>query len=270
MRIGLITSAPDHPLLAATTALLTPDHAVEVLNPDTVRSVSDRQPADIYLLKSRTPHALALARELERRGTRVVNSAGATARVQDRTEMAEVARQAGLPFAPTRTLPTLSDLSGLSGQVVVKSRHSCKGDLVARVDSPAQLRELAARHPQEPVVVQDFAPNSGWDHKLWAVGDQVFAALRRSELAPGGRGDTHSLAPTDLPSGWADLVRQVGEVFALDVYGVDIIGTAGDTAAQTPLIVDVNAFPGIRNQAGAPEALAELALRTGLRECAEG
>lgn len=45
-------------------------------------------------------------------------------------------------------------------------------------------------------------------------------------------------------------------MFALDVYGVDII----DTGGGTPLIVDINAFPGVRGQAGAPEALAALAL----------
>lgn len=33
------------------------------------------------------------------------------------------------------------------------------------------------------------------------------------------------------------------------------------TPTGTPLIVDINAFPGIRNQPGAPEALATLALR---------
>lgn len=52
-------------------------------------------------------------------------------------------------------------------------------------------------------------------------------------------------------------MRATGAAFALDVYGVDVID-AGD---GTPLIVDVNAFPGIRGQGGAPEALAALALR---------
>lgn len=32
-------------------------------------------------------------------------------------------------------------------------------------------------------MVQAFAPNNGWDHKLWAIGNRVFTALRRSELA---------------------------------------------------------------------------------------
>lgn len=260
MRVGLITPDPGHPLLAAATALLAPEHTVEVLDPArTAPGRAPAPPADVYLLKSRTGRALELARELEARGAAVVNSAAATELCQDRTRMAELALRAGLPFAPTRTHGSLSAWAGgaeLPAPVVVKSRHSRRGDLVARADDGAGLRELAAAWPDEPVVVQDFAPNSGWDHKLWAIGDRVFAALRRSELAPGGRGATTPLPLEELPAGWADLVREVGAVFALDVYGVDIIDAGGGAA----LIVDVNAFPGIRGQAGAPEALAALAL----------
>ncbi|MCX5015624.1 alpha-L-glutamate ligase [Streptomyces sp. NBC_00555] len=260
MRIGLITPEPGHPLLAATAALLAPGHVVEVLDPSTAEGVPDR-PADVYLLKSRTAHALDLAQRLEGRGASVVNTAAATTLCQDRTAMAELAQRAGLPFAATRCVGSLSvwarSAVPLASPVVVKSRYSRRGDLVARVDDAAGLRELAARWPGEPVVVQDFAPNSGWDHKLWAIGDQVFAALRRSELSPGGRGPNLPLALAELPAGWADLVRAAGAAFALDVYGVDII----DAGGGTPLIVDVNAFPGVRGQSGAPEALAALTLR---------
>ena len=258
MRIDLITSEPDHPLLAATCALLGVEHEVGTLDGETVGEVPGPL-ADVYLLKSRTPRALALARRLERRGARVVNAASATALCQDRTSMAERARRAGLPFARTRTFATLAQLAagpGLSGPVVVKSRHSRKHDLVVRLDDDAQLREFAASRPHEPVVVQEFAPNSGWDHKLWAIGDRHFAALRRSELSPEGQGITLPLAPDDVPLGWPALVRRVGEVFALDVYGVDVI----DTGDGVPLIVDINAFPGVRGQPGAPEALAALTL----------
>ncbi|WP_327327928.1 alpha-L-glutamate ligase [Streptomyces sp. NBC_01210] len=259
MRIGLITPEPDHPLLAATAALLTPEHRVETLDPKTVVDVLEPL-ADVYLLKSRTPRALALARDLEQRGAPVVNSAAATALCQDRTTMAEQARRAGFPFAATRTFTALAQLASgprLPGPVVVKSRHSRKHDLVARIDNDGQLRELAAAYPQEPVVVQEFAPNSGWDHKLWVVGDQLFAALRRSELSSAGRVSARPLALGDLPPGWPAFARRVGEVFELDVYGVDVI----DTGDGAPLIVDINAFPGVRGQAGAPEALAALTLR---------
>ncbi|MEV6129864.1 alpha-L-glutamate ligase [Streptomyces violaceusniger] len=275
MRIGLITADPGHQLLADTAELLTPRHEVVALDPgghgagaqdpaDLAEDPADPgELADVYLLKARTPRALTLARSLERRGAPVVNSAAATALCQDRTAMAELALRAGLPFAPTRTVASLAGLTAerLPRPVVVKSRHSRRHDLVARVDDTARLRALSADWADEPVVVQDFTPNDGWDHKLWVIAGRVFAALRRSELAAGGRGPSLPLALDALPTGWLDPVRRVGPVFSLDVYGVDLI----DAGGGAPLIVDINAFPGIRGQAGAPEALAALALRTAER-----
>ncbi|MFJ6718278.1 RimK family alpha-L-glutamate ligase [Streptomyces sp. NPDC091259] len=273
MRVGLITADAGHPLLAGAAAALGPEHEVVVLDPRDAdaEAVAAGARADVYLLKARDPRALELARALERRGAPVVNTAAATELCQDRTEMADLARRAGLPFAATTAFPSLDRLArqagdgsglpgpaGLSGQrwpVVVKSRRSRKGDLVARVDDPARLWELAAGWGEEPVVVQAFAPNNGWDHKLYAIGDRVFAGLRRSEMAPEGPEDDRSV--TAPPARWAELTLRVGEVFALDVYGVDII----DTGDGAPLIVDVNAFPGMRGRPGAPEALAALALR---------
>ncbi|MFD9302022.1 RimK family alpha-L-glutamate ligase [Streptomyces sp. NPDC060048] len=258
MRIGLITDKPGHPLLSAAAGLLRDaGHGIEVLDPGAPDPAA-APPADVYLLKAHTPQGLDLARSLERRGAPVVNSAAATTLCQDRTLMAELAVRAGLPFAATRTFDALArwaDGATLRAPVVVKSRHSRREDLVSVVDGAEELKELAGAWPDEPVVVQDFAPNSGWDHKIWAIGERVFAALRRSELSPEGRGPTLPLPR--LPAGWAGLARRVGEVFSLDVYGVDVI----ETADGSPLIVDVNAFPGIREQQGAPEALAALALR---------
>jgi ribosomal protein S6--L-glutamate ligase len=260
VRVGLITPDPGHPLLAAATALLTAsgEHRVEVLDPATAHAPGD--PADVYLLKSRTPRALALARELEAGGARVVNSAAATERLQDRTAMARDALRACLPFAPTRTYASGGELALAetppAGPVVVKSRRSRKGDVVVRLEGAARIRDFAASAPREPFVVQDFVPNPGWDHKLWAIGPHVFAALRRSELSPSAPGGG-PVPLADLPPAWPALVRRVGEVFGLDVYGVDVI----DAGAGRALIVDVNAFPGVRHQPGAPEALAALALR---------
>ncbi len=210
---------------------------------------------DVCLLKARTPQALALAGELERRGVPVVNSAAATELCQDRVRMADLARAAGLPFAETTAAGRLGELSGPAYPFVVKSRHSRRHDLVAVVDGPARLRELAERWPEELVVTQPFVPGTGWDQKLWVIDGQVFAARRRSELATesGTSGQAQDWEP---PAGRAALALRVGEVFGLDVYGVDLL----DGPAE-PVIVDVNAFPGVRGRPGAPEALAALALR---------
>ncbi|MER7708827.1 alpha-L-glutamate ligase [Kitasatospora sp. NPDC097605] len=274
MRIGLITSAPDHPLLAAAGALLTADgHRVEALDPADPPATGTGPLADVYLLKARTPAALALARSLEERGAPVVNPAAATELCQDRTAMAELARRAGLPFAPTRTaerpaaLLAAAEAGELALPLVVKSRHSRRHDLVTRVDDTSRLRALADQWPDEPVIAQPYLPSTGWDQKLWVVAGQLFCARRRSELAdPADLGlvghvgppqGADGFGPDDLPAGRARLALRVGEVFGLDVYGVDLLD-----GPHRPVVVDVNAFPGIRGQAGAPEALAALALRT--------
>ncbi|WP_043470058.1 RimK family alpha-L-glutamate ligase [Kitasatospora sp. MBT66] len=272
MRIGLITSAPDHPVLAATTALLTArGHHVEALDPtagpDGQAGPSD-PPADVYLLKAHTPAALALARGLEERGVPVVNPVAATELCQDRLAMAELAGRAGLPFAPTRAAADPAELlaaveaGDLVLPLVVKSRHSRRHDLVARVDDTARLRALAEQWPDEPVVAQPYLPSTGWDQKLWVVAGQLFCTRRRSELA----GPEHTelpdgddgFGPAELSADRAAVALRAGEVFGLDVYGVDLLDGPGE-----PVVVDVNAFPGIRGQAGAPEALAALALRVG-------
>ncbi|MGI5346896.1 ATP-grasp domain-containing protein [Streptomyces sp. CA-250714] len=259
MRIGLISSRPDHPLLSGTAALLRPYHQVEAVDPEAAAGCVPL--ADVYLLKARTPRALALARSLEQRGAVVVNSAAATELCQDRTRMAELAHRAGLPFARTRTVSALRQLATerLDHPVVVKSRHSRRGDLVARVETPEHLCTLNATWAAEPVVVQPFTANDGWDHKIWVISGQLFAGLRRSELADAEHSPTVPLAPGELPDEWRDLARQVGAVFHLEVYGLDIL----DVGGGVPLIVDVNAFPGMRGQVEAPRALAELAVREG-------
>ncbi|RKT17913.1 ribosomal protein S6--L-glutamate ligase [Streptomyces sp. 1114.5] len=252
MRIGLISGNPGHPVLAAAAALL-------VRRGHEVVAVPPAGPAgelpDACLLKARTPQALVLAAELERQGVPVVNSAAATELCQDRVRMAELARAAGLPFAETVDGGRLGELADPAYPFVVKSRHSRRHDLVARVDGPARLRELAEHWPEEPVVTQPFVPGTGWDQKLWVIDGQVFSARRRSELATGTEtsGQAEDWEP---PPGRAELALRVGEVFGLDVYGVDLL----DGPAE-PVIVDVNAFPGVRGRPGAPEALAALALR---------
>ncbi|MFG3018839.1 hypothetical protein ACGFZQ_09850 [Streptomyces sp. NPDC048254] len=120
---------------------------------------------------------------------------------------------------------------------MVTSRRSRRGNLVALVADDERLRELVGQWPGEPVVVQDLAPSTGWDHKVWVVAGRIFAGLRHSELAVGEQFPSQVVG--ELPCGWSELALRVVEVFDLDVYGVDILDVGG-----APLIVDVNAFPG--------------------------
>ncbi|MCZ4123944.1 ATP-grasp domain-containing protein [Streptomyces sp. H39-S7] len=257
-RVCFLTDKPDHPLLASTAALLTIHHHAEVsfTDPAAVPESGPASLADVYLLKSHTPRAIRLARSLERRGARVVNSAAATEVCQDRVRMAETARAADLPFPGTRAVAPLSRITGPppSGYpFIVKSRANRRGDVVARVEDAAGLRELAREWPDEPVVVQDFTPGDGWDHKLWVIAGEVFTGVRPTPLGTQDAARTTAAKPPP-PPGAHGLALRAGRAFALDIYGVDVIADR----AGTPLIVDINAFPGFRGGNGAPHALATL------------
>ncbi|WP_269858392.1 hypothetical protein [Streptomyces sp. RPT161] len=256
MRVCLLTGHPDHPLLAPLPDLLGGRHRVTVFDADDPTAGDLGPTADLYLLKAHSPRAVALARRLERLGGHVVNGADATERCLDRVHMADLARRSGLPFPDTRHLARLSDLVDATAPgfpLIVKSRTSRRGDLVARLDRPERLGTLQGDWADEPVVVQEFIANDGLDHKLWVVGERVFVGLRGSPLDGAARKATRSLDPLRLPPGWLDLARAVGEVFDLRIYGVDIL----DTGAG-PMVVDVNPFPGCRGAPGAPLALAAL------------
>lgn len=271
MRLRILTDKPGHPLLAETAALLAPRHRVEFVNPDAGDQAAlgrseAADPADVYLLKAHTPRALALARRMEECGARVVNPSAGTGLCQDRLHTAQAMAAAGLPFPRTLAFRALSELTPEGAAewpgfpLMVKSRRNRRGDLVARVGGPRELRQTAARWPHEPVVLQEFTANSGWDHKLWVIDGQVFSALRPAALDAGAAavpGQPEPLVPR-APAAWQELALRTGAALGLQVYGVDVLDRAGD-----PLIVDVNAFPGIRGQRGAARALAELAVGAG-------
>ncbi|AHH99122.1 phosphotransferase [Kutzneria albida] len=255
MHVCVLTDTPGHPTLAAVTALLYSEHSVELLDP---QHGAPATLADLYLLKSRSARAVALGHALRRRGAVVVNDPVATAICQHRARMAECVAAAGLPFAPTRAVARLSELLDLATgpavfPLIVKSTRSRRGDLVSKVDDLCQLRSVAALWAHEPVVVQPFLANDGWDHKLWVVGDEVFLAQRRTPLTTDTVGAPCPTTDAEQQPELRAMARAVGKALRLEVYGVDVLLTD-----RGPVVVDVNAFPGCRGVPGVPEALAAL------------
>ena len=266
MTICLIMDKPEtpqHPVIAAALHQLRATHTVRLLDlralsgPEACAREDAHPPADLYLLKSHAPQALALARHLEERGARVLNTWAATACCQDRARLAQRMRAGGLPWPRTWTLPTLESLLAhpeLRGRapwpLLLKSRYSRPKDLVVQVDCVEQVAALAARWGPEPIVVQERVPSDGWDLKVWVIDRQVWAARRRSALAAPASAESFPLAPEELPRAWAELALEIGRVCELRLYGVDLL-----LGAQGPVAVDVNAFPGFR---GVPEASSAL------------
>jgi ribosomal protein S6--L-glutamate ligase len=143
-------------------------------------------------------------------------------------------------------------LARLPFPLIIKSRYSRRGDLVVKVRNVEEVQALAPQWRQEPVLLQEFARGDGWDIKVWVIGRQVCAARRRTPLErPSVIDDCPLLG--DVPNEWAQVALEIGRVFGLRLYGVDLLMTA-----RGPLVVDVNAFPGFRGVHGASGALVAL------------
>ena len=274
MNICLIVDNPDtrrHPVIGVLLHKLGARHSVRLLDvrgltsAEAVAQEEGRALADLYLLKSHAVQALDVAYRVEQRGALVVNAWSATVACQDRVLMAQRMGSTECPWPQTWSLGTLEDvlaredvLATVPFPLIIKSRYSRRGDLVVKVHNVAEIQALAPRWRQEPVLLQEFAEGDGWDIKVWVIGQQVFAARRRTPLERPTVQDDVPLLAGDVPHEWAQVALEIGRAIGLRLYGVDLLMTA-----RGPLIVDVNAFPGFRGVHGASSALVALVEHVG-------
>lgn len=274
MHICLIMDNPEtprHPVIAVALQKLGANHNVRLLDVRTLTGAQaidqeEQHPlADLYLLKSHAPQALEVAHHLEQRGAYVVNSWAASVTCQDRLLMAQRMEEAHLPWPRTHYFPSLAALlqqqgvlATLTFPLIIKSHYSHRGDLVGKIDAVAELQALAPQWSEEPIVLQAFATSDGWDIKLWVIDQQVFAARRRTPLEAGAPKEDVPLTGQDLPEVWVQIALEIGRVFNMRLYGLDLLITE-----DGPMIVDVNGFPGFRGVPGAADALALLVERLG-------
>lgn len=269
MHICLIMDNPEtprHPVIAPALKALSTNHTIRLLDvrlltgKEAIAEEAQHPHADLYLLKSHAPQALDVAQAMEQQNALVVNSWASSVACQDRVLMAQRMSAANLPWPHTDNFENLgalvsnaSFLANLSFPVILKSHFSHRGDLVAFVRDQEQLQELAKDWSKEPVVLQEYAASDGWDIKLWVIGQQIFAARRRTPLEPNAPREDFVIPADELPADWAHITLEIGRIFNMRLYGVDLLMTA-----RGPIIVDVNGFPGFRGVPGADRALVNL------------
>jgi ribosomal protein S6--L-glutamate ligase len=143
--------------------------------------------------------------------------------------------------------------------LVVKPADGSSGRAVRLVPSPDRLAEVSTELAGEGMLIaQPYVHNSGVDLKVYCVGGEIFATERCSPLHPdrpvGER-------PVPLSAEVSGMAAEVGRVYGLDLYGVDVL-----LGPEGPVVVDVNDFPSFRQVPDAParvaRAIVELA-RTG-------
>lgn len=117
--------------------------------------------------------------------------------------------------------------------------------------------ELAAIDWPEPVALaQRYFKTDGYDLKLYGIGDQIWAVRKVSPFNATADMDKAKEGLAEITPELTELGRSCGELFGLDLFGVDCIETETGT-----LIIEINDYPNYTNVPAANERLAEYVVR---------
>ncbi|MGK5627553.1 ATP-grasp domain-containing protein [Streptomyces sp. URMC 123] len=185
-------------------------------------------------------------------GLTTVNDARSIRGVRDKALAAAIARSHGLPvpvtYAATRP-ERFAEIPEADFPLVVKPADGSSGRAVRLVPTPDRLACLAGEPTTEGMLIaQPYVPNSGTDLKVYSVAGQLYATERCSPLHP-GRTVRERRVP--LPAEVARIAEEIGQVFGLDLYGIDVL-----LGPDGPVVVDINDFPSFRQ---VPDAVARVA-----------
>ena len=245
-------------------------HDVAVLEPHaTVIRVSDlvTHRYDAYVLKTAAEGpGLILFEAAEAAGIPTINNARSVRLVRDKAVAIAIAHAHGLPVPPTYFVAhprLLAQIPPEDYPLVVKPSKGSACRNVYRVNHPAELASLALPGGAHTfLLAQRYVDNPGFDIKLYVTGTQVYAVRKKSPLHP----DVHvtqGLIP--VTPELRRLALNVGALFGLDLYGVDVVQTAEGWVG-----VDINDFPGFKGVPGAVDLIATFILHVARRAKMQG
>ena len=227
--------------------LVTWGHSVDVVRPgasmlrisEEIRSGTH----DAWVLKTVSGGpGLTLLEAAAAVGLTTVNDARSIRSVRDKALTSVIARQQGLPVPVTYTAPRAALFAEIPAELfplVVKPADGSSGRGVRLVADPGALAAVDAELAAEGrLIAQPYVPNSGSDMKVYCLAGELHATTRRSPLHHDRVVDEGSVP---LPAEVAAMVAKAGDVFGLDLYGVDVV-----LGPDGPVIVDINDFPSFR------------------------
>jgi ribosomal protein S6--L-glutamate ligase len=246
-----------------TAALQARDHEVVTIDPEAVAAEAGDgawlDDIDLVVARGRSLALFCLLTCAEKRGTTTINRTAAITAVHNKAEMAITLATADVPTPKTflgRPDALVAEVPSKCYPLIVKPSFGDNGQGLRIVESPSELAEL--RWPEPIALVQQFLATDGNDLKLYAIGDEVWAVRKPSPLRDRQAADGNSFAwpgaeyeLVTLSPGLRELGRRCGELFGLELYGVDCLETAGGT-----VVIEVNEFP---NYTGVPAADSRLA-----------
>jgi len=193
---------------------------------------------DLIVARGRSWGLLSLLKWAEVRGVPTINRRDAISGVHNKADMAVALAAAGLP-TPRTFLGSTEVITR-----TVDSRHyplilkpifgdNCRGLEVIGTSS-----EMIQDWPEPVALVQAYHQTDGYDLKLYGIGSEIFAVRKPSPFNKRVEGAADTSGQVELTPALEKLGRSCGELFGLDLFGVDCIETE-----QGPLVIEINDFP---------------------------
>ena len=244
-------------------ALESQGHRVTTVDPQAVSFLMKDdgwlQDFDLIVARGRSWGLLCMLAWAESRNALTINHKAAIAAVYNKADMSVELAAGKIPVPRT----FFGSLESLAKQipadcypVILKPifGDNCRGLVVV-----GSAEEMIGVEWNEPVALaQNYMATDGYDLKLYGIGDQVWAVRKPSPFNKRSEADgadsKAGLQP--LTPELEELGRRCGQIFGLELYGVDCIETDSG-----PLVIEINDFP---NYTGVPEAderLADYAVR---------
>ena len=211
---------------------------------------------DLYLLKSGTELALALAGALHASGAATLNPYPTVALMRDKIVATRVLQQAGVPTPASYVTTDPRALAPLleGGPLILKPYRGSRGEGIRIVRHPG---ELDGSPPAGPILAQRYHEPDGRDYKLFCIGGDFFGVRRiwplRSYADKFGE-------PFEPGPELHELGLRCSRAFGIDLFGMDVVLSRG-----RPYVVDVNKFGSFVGVPDAPRRLADYLYAAGRR-----
>lgn len=227
-------------------------HHIEVLQPyAAVTSLTDLSLTqyDAYVLKtvSEGP-GLTILEAAEAVGIPTINNSRAIRLVRDKAVAVAFAQARGLPIPRTYFVGhprALLKVPAYVYPVVVKPSNGTSLQDIHLVRTPEEMQRLVVDEHSYYLAMR-YVENTGYDIKLYVTGQEVHAVMKSSPL----HGQVEEIE-VPVTREMLKIARRVGQLFGLDLYGVDVLETP-----EGLMIVDINDFPSFY---GVPRKVASVA-----------
>ncbi|AFC84824.1 30S ribosomal protein S6--L-glutamate ligase [Frateuria aurantia] len=196
-------------------------------------------------------YATAVLRQFEMMGTYAPNPSDGVLRARDKLRSLQLLASAGLDMPVTvfgDNPDDTDDLMTMLGEPphVIKLNEGSQGTGVVLAEKRSASRSVieAFRGLYANFLVQEYvAEAQGADLRCFVIGDKVVAAMRREAAAGEFRANLHrggTASQVELSPQEERVAVRAASVLGLNVAGVDLL-----RSARGPLLLEVNASPGL-------------------------